>query len=136
MSSMCKLYNDLRHMSSAQIIQDVFQSVLSAEGCSVALARDGASMRQVCAASAFDVVILDVALPGGESGLQLAREAALAGCGVILVTGHHAHYDAVAQSGYRHLFKPFRVEALLRAIQELLAERRARGALKGRGGAS
>jgi DNA-binding NtrC family response regulator len=102
------------------LIREVFDSVLTTEGCQVSLAADAASMREACVSGDFDVVILDIALPGGENGFDLAAEAVALGCGVILVTGHHAHYEAAARSGYRYLFKPFRVEALVQAIHELL----------------
>lgn len=102
------------------LIQEVFANVLAAEGCAVSLARDGASMRRACGAEKFDVVVLDIALPGGETGIDLAADATAAGCGVILVTGRHDLYEAVVKSGYRYLFKPFRIEILVRAIHELL----------------
>lgn len=113
------------------LIREVFESVLTAEGCAVSMASDGASMRKACASGRFDVVVMDIALPGGESGLEIAHEAA-AGCGVILITGHHSHYDAVARSGYRYLFKPFRVEALVRIVHELLEAANASCTMKGR----
>lgn len=115
------------------LIREIFEHVLTAEGCEVSLASDGASMRVACASGDFDVVVLDIALPGGESGIRLADEAAASGCGVILITGHHDHYDAVARSGYRYLFKPFRVEALVQAIHDLLEAENAGCTMKGRG---
>lgn len=102
------------------LIGEIFESVLVGEGCEVRLAADAVSMRDACAAGAFDVAVLDIALPGGVTGMDLAREAAAAGCGVILITGHPIHYDAVVKSGYPHLFKPFRVEALVQMVYELL----------------
>lgn len=114
------------------LIREVFESVLTGEGCAVSMASDGASMRRACASGRFDVVVLDIALPGKESGLELAHEAAAAGCGVILITGHHGHYDAVARSGYRYLFKPFRVEALVQTVHELLEAANASCTMKGR----
>jgi DNA-binding response OmpR family regulator len=115
------------------LIQEVFADVLAGEGCEVALAGDGPSMRQRCAAENFDVVVLDIALPGGESGIDLAREATAAGCSVILITGHHDHFETVARSGYRYLFKPFRVEALVQAIHELLRAANASCTMRRRG---
>lgn len=102
------------------LLQQIFESVLTDEGCDVVLAQDGVSMREACAAGGVDVVVLDIALPGRENGIDLAREAAEDGRGVILITGNHSHYEAAARSGHRHLFKPFRVEELVRAINELL----------------
>jgi DNA-binding NtrC family response regulator len=114
------------------LIREVFDSVLTGEGCQVSLANDGASMREAIATGDFDVVVLDIALPGGENGIDLAAEAIASGCGVILITGHHGHYEAVAKSGYRYLFKPFRVEALVQTIHELLAASNASCTMKGR----
>jgi two-component system, cell cycle response regulator CpdR len=116
------------------LICEIFDSVLTGEGCRVSQASDGASMRAACAAASFDVVVLDIALPGGETGIDLAAEAAASGCGVILITGHHGHYEAVATSGFRHLFKPFRVEALVQLIHELLEAENASCTMKGRSG--
>lgn len=113
------------------LIQEVFANVLAGEGCDVSLARDGASMRKACDAEKFDVVVLDIALPGGENGIQLARDASAAGCAVILITGHHDLYEAVARTGHRYLFKPFRVEALVQTIHELLQAGNADCAMKG-----
>jgi hypothetical protein len=39
-----------------------------------ALARDGDEMRAAFAAGSFDVVIIDVRLPGSENGMALARQ--------------------------------------------------------------
>lgn len=102
------------------LLQQIFERVLTDEGCDVVLAQDGVSMRDACALGGVDVVVLDIALPGRENGIELALEAAKDGRGVILITGSHNHYEAAARSGYRHLFKPFRVEELVRAINELL----------------
>jgi two-component system, OmpR family, response regulator len=103
-------------------VQQVFDTVLADAGYELLLARDGTSMRGALAAGAVDVVIIDVMLPGRENGLALAREAEERGCGVILVTGHHDRYGEVEQSGYRHLFKPFRMNALTRLVEEALGD--------------
>jgi DNA-binding NtrC family response regulator len=103
-------------------VQQVFDMVLADKGYDLALARDGASMRNALAEGDIDVVIIDVMLPGGEMGFALAREAAGRGCGVILVTGHHDHYQSVADSGHRFLFKPFRLSALIEMVEQVLQE--------------
>jgi DNA-binding response OmpR family regulator len=101
-------------------IQELFRTVLRDEGFDVSLARDGASMRSAFAADRVDVVVLDVGLPGGEDGIALAREAAAGGRGIILITGYHDLREAVVNSGHRYLLKPFRVEALLEAIEQII----------------
>jgi two-component system OmpR family response regulator len=113
-------------------VQQVFDMVLADEGYELVLARDGTSMRNALAAGDIDVVIIDVMLPGGEMGFVLAREAAGQGCGVILVTGHHDHYEQVVDSGYRHLFKPFRLSALTEMVEQVLQETASQCHLKSR----
>jgi DNA-binding NtrC family response regulator len=104
------------------LVREVLEKMLLAEGFAVAAAMDGRSAREALAAGEFDVLVIDVGLPGSESGLALAAAAAEDAHGVVLITGHPEQYDAVARSGRRHLFKPFRVEALVEAIHELLDE--------------
>jgi two-component system phosphate regulon response regulator OmpR len=70
---------------------------------------------------ALDVAVIDVVIPGGANGLALAREAAARGLGVILATGHHDHFASVQGSGYSYVLKPFRIAALLEAVEEALA---------------
>jgi DNA-binding NtrC family response regulator len=104
-------------------VQQVFEMVLADKGYELVLARDGISMRRALAAGDVDVVIIDVMLPGGEMGFTLAQEATSHDCGVILVTGHHDHYQRVAESGHRHLFKPFRLSILTGMVEEMLREK-------------
>lgn len=107
-------------------VRQVFVTVLQGEGYDTVAVADAASMRQALAAGDIDAAIIDVVLPGAESGLALAREAADCGCGVILVTGQHDRYAAVAASGYQHLFKPFRIGALLLLLKRMLEPPEAR----------
>jgi DNA-binding NtrC family response regulator len=113
-------------------VQQVFDMVLADKGYELVLARDGASMRGAFAGGDIDVVIIDVMLPGGETGFALAHEATGRGCGVILVTGHHDHYQHVAESGYRYLFKPFRLSALTEMVEQVLQDTDAACHLKSR----
>ncbi len=110
-------------------VQELLRHVLASEGYEVAVARDAASMRAAFAAGSFDVAVLDIGLPGRENGLALAREISDTGCGVALITGHHAYDGALAESGYPYLLKPFRVEALLATIENVLQAMKARCAV-------
>lgn len=113
-------------------VQQVFNIVLADAGYDLLLARDGASMRSALGTGDVDVVIIDVMLPGGENGLGLAREAADSGVGVILVTGHHDHYQGVEESGHRYLFKPFRMSALREMVEQVLRDNEVRCHVKSR----
>lgn len=114
-------------------VAELLRDVLTAEGNDVALARDAQSMRNALAARRFEVVVLDVGLPSRENGLALAPEAAGYGCGVVLVTAHHHFDDALAESGYPYLLKPFRIEKLLRAIERAIDRGDVEGTLGQRG---
>jgi DNA-binding NtrC family response regulator len=111
-------------------VQELLRRVLTDEGNEVAVARDGEGMRAAFAADRFDVVIIDVRLPGTENGIALARHAADCGCGVVLITGDHGHLDALARTGHRYLLKPFRVEALLEATEQVVQATQARCTVK------
>ena len=112
-------------------IRDLLADVFDHEGYRFTLASNGAEMRGALAGGDIDVVIIDVVLPG-ESGLALAKEAADRGCGVILVTGHHDHFETVYKSGHRYAFKPYRLKSLLALVDEALREAKARCRVKDR----
>lgn len=107
-------------------VRAVINEVLAFEGYEFLMASDAASMRRLLADNDVDVVIVDVVLPGGESGLTLAQELTDLGYGVILVTGHHQHFDTVEQSGHRYLLKPFHMNSLLALVDQVLRETQAR----------
>jgi two-component system torCAD operon response regulator TorR len=114
-------------------VQELLRHVLAEEGNEVALARNGEEMRAAFDTGRFDVIIIDVRLPGSENGIALARQAAERGCGVVMITGDHNHSDALARTGHRYLLKPFRVEQLLEATQEVVEAIQAQCSIK-RGG--
>jgi DNA-binding NtrC family response regulator len=107
-------------------VRAVINEMLAFEGYEFLMAADAASMRRLLAEDEVDVVIVDVVLPGGEGGLALAQELTDQGYGVILVTGHHQHFDRVEQSGHRYLLKPFRMNSLLELVDQVLRETQAR----------
>ena len=84
------------------------------------------------AARAVHVAIIDVLLPGGENGIDLAREVEAAGCPVILMTGYHDLFETVEQSGFRFLHKPFRVRRLMQCVDAALRDAKADCQVRGR----
>ena len=113
-------------------IRELLGDLFAREGYRFALVEDGAAMRRELAAGDVDVVVVDVLLRG-ESGLDLAREAAARGCGVVLTTGDHRRAAAITASGHRFILKPYRLDALLATVETALAEVQARCQVKARG---
>lgn len=113
-------------------VKALLEAVLGYEGYHFSAVANGAEMRRALARGDIDVAVIDVLLPGGDNGYALAKEAADCGCGVILVTGHGLHFEAVERSGYRYLLKPYRASSLLELVEEVLEETRARCQVKDR----
>jgi DNA-binding response OmpR family regulator len=118
-SSVCKVLIVEDDLYVRQLLGDVFHD----EGYAFVLADSGEAMAHVLGHDpAFDVIVIDVGLPGEKNGLTLAEEAASLGYAVVLVTGDPNRFDGVAKSGHRHLLKPFRIAQLIETIQEILIE--------------
>jgi DNA-binding response OmpR family regulator len=107
-------------------IADLLAEFLSAEGYRIHVARDGAAMRAALAAQPFDVVILDLTLPGRDNGWALAELVVDQGIGLIVVTGDHGNLDRLEHGTYRYLLKPFRLDALLTEVEGALKDADAR----------
>ena len=82
------------------------------------------AMAVLTGAEAIDLVFSDVLLPGGGSGLDLARDMALRQIGVpmILTSGFGGGMtQRLAAANLPFLRKPYRMETLRQAIEEALA---------------
>ena len=75
-----------------EAICEVLLLALTDAGFAVTCAHDTAAARKALNWSGFDVVVLDVNMPG-ESGLSLADYAAALGAAVIFITGRSEHDD-------------------------------------------
>jgi two-component system phosphate regulon response regulator OmpR len=104
------------------LVQDLFAQIFTAEGFDFSIAANGQQMREIIASHEVHIVLMDVVLPGGETGLDLAEELIASGHAVIFVTGSHDYFERVEQSGLRYLHKPFRIPTLLQAIATVLRE--------------
>jgi DNA-binding response OmpR family regulator len=58
----------------------------------------------------------------GMSGVELAAEASRRGIPAILMTGEEEASRELAANGWRHLHKPFRVDALLAEVRDTLSQ--------------
>ncbi len=98
---------------------DILTDAFEIAGFKVVTASDGQqAMRLLRDGSRFDVVISDMAMPGGVSGIDVAREASTVhpdAC-VILASGHPRAELPPLPDGVRYLSKPYRVSQLLQAI--------------------
>jgi DNA-binding NtrC family response regulator len=115
--------------------RDFLQSlakVLERRGMEVRTAHDGETALALHAAGAFDVVVLDLRMPGID-GVDVLRELRARGdtlTQVLLLTGHAdmARLTEALREGATHvLLKPCAIEELIAAIEDA-AERRAAAA--------
>ena len=110
-------------------IRRILTTVLGIEGFSVRLARDGTEGLKIWTADPFDLVILDLVMPGA-SGLEvLAKIRSHPERGstpVIILTAKGQDTDrqaALAGGADDFLTKPFSPKKLVARIREILGER-------------
>jgi CheY-like chemotaxis protein len=106
--------------------REMYRAVLRANGHEVREAADGEKALAAFASGEFDVAFIDIGLPGGMDGYELARRIRLhpKGNGVRLValTGYGFPEDRALsrQAGFaRHLVKPVEPDVLQRELNSL-----------------
>ena len=108
-----------------RFIQEMLGDVFAHEGYRfLCVGTVEAFRRALAEEEALDIDDGDVVIPGDGDGMALAREAADRGLGVILVTGHHDHFETVQRSGHSYMLKPFRVASLIQVVDKTLAAAR------------
>jgi CheY-like chemotaxis protein len=102
-----------------ELIRQTIRDVLGQYGCTVEIAGDGASAKEMIACCRYDLVISDIRMPGA-SGYEVFAAAKAACCDtkVILITGfgydpHHSIVRANKEGLSSVLMKPFKVKQLL-----------------------
>ncbi len=102
-----------------ELIRQTIRDVLGQYGCTVQIAGDGASAKEMIACCHYDLVISDIRMPGA-SGYEVFAAAKAACCDtqVILITGfgydpHHSIVRANKEGLASVLMKPFKVKQLL-----------------------
>ncbi|GKT26610.1 response regulator [Acidovorax sp. SUPP3334] len=107
-------------------IRDLLSEILNDEGHSVDLAENATQARAARAASAYDLVLLDIWMPDTD-GVSLLKEWATAGTltmPVIMMSGHATIDTAVEATrigAFSFLEKPITMQKLLKAVEQGLA---------------
>ncbi len=119
----CVLVVDDNELLRSQVV-----SLLDGAGFRAMQARDGRdALAQLAAGAAVDVVLTDMVMPGGMSGLQLAREIERRRPGIplLMMTGHDPGLQAASAPGRRFeiLGKPFTREDIVSALMRALDRR-------------
>ena len=106
-------------------VRQVAESLLTELGCSVVTADDGPqALRMLEHASKVDLLLTDVVMPGGMSGVELAQTARQTrpDLKVLLSTGYGGEQlDEAANQGWSVLRKPYQAEELSHAVKQALA---------------
>jgi DNA-binding response OmpR family regulator len=110
-------------------VLDLLRRYFTGQGFTVDTAANGAEMRDALAQDAFDLVLLDLGLPG-EDGLTLTRELrAEWGGAVIIITGRGESVDRVVGlelGADDYVTKPFDLRELLARVRSVLRRTTAR----------
>ncbi|WP_372803005.1 winged helix-turn-helix domain-containing protein [Paracoccus seriniphilus] len=94
------------------------------EGFQVQIAGDGPTMREALAAEDFEIVVLDIGLPGRDDGYALARELKKEhDLGVMFLSARHEALDRIVGleiGADDYLVKPFEPRELLARVRAIL----------------
>jgi len=104
------------------------QKVLSRRGFDVKVASDGLSALPLIAGEQFDVVVLDIKMPGMD-GIQVLKEIRRFSpdIHVILLTGHYSSNEEEAtlkQGAYAYLLKPYPILDLINLITAAASDKK------------
>ncbi len=111
-------------------IRDLVSRALTKEGFRVTAVADGKAMRKAIADGRFDLILLDLMLPG-DSGLVLCREVrASSNIPIIMVTAKGEEVDRIVGlelGADDYLPKPFGIRELIARINAVLRRTRSEG---------
>jgi len=103
------------------------QKLLSRRGFDVKVAFDGLTALRFIAEEQFDVVVLDIKMPGMD-GIQVLKEIRRFSVDirVILLTGHYfsnEEEDTLKQGAYAYLLKPYPIMDLVNLIKAAASDK-------------
>lgn len=102
------------------LLRDVVKDMLEASGYRVHVAEDGETMRRLIDLNRFDLVVLDVVLPG-EPSEQLAYLVEGLGVPLVMISGSDRVMQSFWDRDMQLLHKPFGMKKLLQAVETALA---------------
>ena len=115
-------------------LRDLLDGYLRDAGYEVVAVGDGAAMQEQLAQAEFDLIVLDLMLPG-EDGLSLCRRLrARSGVAILMLTARGEELDRVIgleMGADDYLAKPFGPRELLARIRSVLRRSRERGGESG-----
>ena len=104
-------------------ICDLIQAYLAEQGFAVDCATDADTARRSLKAQAYDLVLLDILMPG-KGGLELAGLADRREIAVLLMSGQPELINEISRlSSYPLLAKPFHLKELTAAVRAVLETR-------------
>jgi len=108
-------------------IRQMLSRYFEDEGYLVTTAADGPAMRRALSASRVGVILLDLMLPGGEDGIDLARQVrARSDVPIIMLTGRSDVTDRVVGlevGADDYIAKPFHLREVLARVRTVLRRR-------------
>ena len=125
-------------MKHALVIDDepaicrCFESVLLALNCQTTVAASAEEGLRLATENEFDVIILDVRLPGIDGTKALPKLRQLSEAPIIVMTAHGTLSTAVSviqEGAFEYLPKPFELDHVTRVVERALASAESRGRL-------
>lgn len=111
-----------------QRIQDMLMRFFSDQGFAVTTVGDGVQMWAQLGSRSFDIVLLDLNLPGGKDGLDLAREIRMqSDVPIMMLTGRDDVIDRIVGievGADDYIAKPFHLREVLARLKAILRRRR------------
>ena len=104
-------------------VRDTVAEMLAADGMLTTCVADAATALTLCENDCpFDIVLADVAMPGGVDGMRVAKtfRDKHPTVPVILMTGHESVIDRAVAAGAVPLYKPFTALQLKAVIDDAL----------------
>jgi len=118
-------YFNVLIVDDEQDFMDTLMNRLKKRGIDVAGCSSGEKALELMKAKIFDVVILDIKMPGGMDGIETLREIKKLRpeTEVLLLTGHgsvETSVEGMKEGAFDYLLKPVKLEKLLEKIAKAL----------------